>query len=126
MKLVFLSTPSIYCSLKNQTIKSASSLFEVPFLNYIDCLNKFDEKFKVEAGFKFYDFNKPDEVDGHYDFILIDPPFITIEVWSKVDCLTLYIYEYASTIKKLSKPETKILCCSIKENDKMLEELIGV
>ena len=47
---------------------------------------EYDEKFKTEKGFVFYDFNKPLEVsvEGKFDFILIDPPFITEEVWTKV------------------------------------------
>jgi 16S rRNA G966 N2-methylase RsmD len=49
---------------------------------------EFDEKFKIEKGFVFYDFNKPldlpAELKGNFDFILIDPPFITEEVWTKV------------------------------------------
>lgn len=68
----------------------------------------------------FYDFNKPKDIPGElansFDFILIDPPFITEEVWSK----------YAETIKYIQKEDAKILCCSIKENDKMLHSLIQV
>ncbi len=74
----------------------------------------------------FYDFNKPSEVDeelkGTFDFILIDPPFITREVWSK----------YAETAKLLvqrdeeDKVTGKILGCSIIENDKMLKELVDL
>lgn len=45
-------------------------------------------KFKKEKNFVFYDFNKPtelpDELKGKFNFILIDPPFITLEVWTKV------------------------------------------
>ncbi len=36
----------------------------------------------------FYDFNKPEEIPaeihGTFDMIVIDPPFITREVWEKV------------------------------------------
>ncbi|CAK82102.1 unnamed protein product (macronuclear) [Paramecium tetraurelia] len=107
-KIAFLSTPSIYCSLKNQEVKQNSALFE------------FDLKLNKEKGFVFYDFNKPieglEQFKNTFDIILIDPPFITEEVWGK----------YAQTINYIKKEDAKILCCSIKENAKMLYELIKV
>lgn len=49
---------------------------------------EFDLKFNKEKNFVFYDFNKPtelpEEMKGKFNFILIDPPFITLEVWAKV------------------------------------------
>ena len=49
---------------------------------------KFDQKFNKDPGYVFYDFNKPEEIpaDLHqtFDMIVIDPPFITREVWEKV------------------------------------------
>jgi 16S rRNA G966 N2-methylase RsmD len=64
---------------------------------------EFDEKFKIEKGFVFYDFNKPldlpAELKGKFDFILIDPPFITEEVWTKV---INYLYSLYSTLKRLN------------------------
>jgi 16S rRNA G966 N2-methylase RsmD len=61
--------------LKNNDVKSNSFLFE------------YDTKLNKEKGFVFYDFNKPLEVapelKNSFDIILIDPPFITEEVWSK-------------------------------------------
>lgn len=47
---------------------------------------------------------------------MIDPPFITREVWGK----------YAETVRLLLKPEGKILLSSILENADMLGELLGV
>jgi len=53
---------------------------------------------------------------------LIDPPFITLEVWSN----------YAETAKLLAQKNDegkitgKILGCSIIENDKMLKELLDL
>lgn len=44
-------------------------------------------KLNKEKGFIFYDFNKPlelnEELKNKFDILLIDPPFITEEVWSK-------------------------------------------
>jgi 16S rRNA G966 N2-methylase RsmD len=69
-------------------------------------LLEFDESFKKEKGFTFYDFNKPLELDstleGKFDFIFIDPPFITEEVWTKVT-IFLNIVFYHSEIFTSSK-----------------------
>lgn len=41
-----------------------------------------------DQNFVFYDFNKPEDIpekfNNYFDYILIDPPFITQEVWDKV------------------------------------------
>jgi hypothetical protein len=47
---------------------------------------KFDKKFeKNDKNFVFYDFNEPENIpenlNNFFDFVLIDPPFITLEVW---------------------------------------------
>jgi EEF1A lysine methyltransferase 1 len=48
----------------------------------------FDQKFNKDPGFVFYDFNKPEdipaELHSYFDMVVIDPPFITREVWEKV------------------------------------------
>ena len=55
------------------------------------CFLKFDKKFaKNNPNFVFFDFHKPEDIPKEFhdtfDFILIDPPFITLDVWSKVSC----------------------------------------
>ena len=49
---------------------------------------KFDQKFNKDPGYVFYDFNKPEDIPADlyqtFDMIVIDPPFITREVWEKV------------------------------------------
>ena len=44
-------------------------------------LIQFDKKFEKDQGFVFYDFNKPEDLNEEFkngfDFIVIDPPFIT-------------------------------------------------
>jgi 16S rRNA G966 N2-methylase RsmD len=56
---------------------------------------KFDQKFNKDPGYVFYDFNKPEEIpaDLHqtFDMIVIDPPFITREVWEKVKQINMNI-----------------------------------
>ena len=73
----------------------------------------------------FYDFNKPDDIPeklhGYFDLVLIDPPFITQDVWDK----------YAEAAHKLVKKEGdkvigKFLLSSIDENFEMLNKLLGV
>lgn len=68
----------------------------------------------------FWDFNQPDKVDaslfGQFSLILIDPPFITREVWEN----------YASAAKKLRKPGCKLICSTISENADLMKNLLDV
>jgi 16S rRNA G966 N2-methylase RsmD len=56
---------------------------------------KYDRKWDNDRGFVFYDFNAPEDIaEEHkeqYDLVIVDPPFITSEVWNK----------YAETVKYL-------------------------
>lgn len=107
-KAAFLSTPSLYFSLTKQNLKSNSKVFE------------FDQRWATDEGFVFYDFNKPEAVPadlwGAFDYIVVDPPFITREVWTK----------YAATVKLIAAPKAKVLFTSVIENHMMLEELCDV
>ena len=78
----------------------------------------FDRKFAKSPGFVFYDFNEPENIDTNdkFDLAVIDPPFITREVWEK----------YTITAKKLLKPDGKLICSTIAENADMLKELLDV
>lgn len=73
------------------------------------CL-QFDVKFATEGSTNFipFDFNAPEqiplELHQSFDFVVIDPPFITKEVWEK----------YADTAKLLVRGESsKILLTTI-------------
>lgn len=74
-RCAFLSTPSIYYSLKNKSVKASSKNLD------------FDTSFSKDPNFVFYDFNHPDKIpeELHHQFhlVVIDPPFITEEVWQK-------------------------------------------
>jgi len=102
-----VSSPSVYFSLSTE-IRERSKVLD------------YDRQWEANPGFVFYDFNSPlsipDDLHGIFDFILIDPPFITREVWEK----------YASTAKLLAKPESRILCTTIAENTDMMFELLGL
>lgn len=112
-KCAFVSTPSIFFSC-NSKIQENSYLFE------------FDEKLikKHKNGVKF-DFNNftdlSDQFYNYFDFIVVDPPFITEFAWG---C-------YADFIKLISKKENdtyqaKILTCSIAENENMLKKMLNL
>ena len=107
-KAVFLSTPSIYFSLKDKKVKENAKNLD------------YDTNFgKRDANFQFYDFNKADEIPkefhNQFDIAIIDPPFITREVWEK----------YAVAAKMLLKPDGHILGSTIDENEEMIKELTG-
>jgi hypothetical protein len=63
----------VYFSLTNQDLRKNSRLFD------------FDEAWKDDPGFVKYDFKLPDKIPQQYwhqfDYVVIDPPFITDEVW---------------------------------------------
>ena len=104
----FLSTPSIYFSLMDKDVKSGSKVFD------------FDKKFEKDPNYVFYDFYHPEdlqeELKESFDFIVIDPPFVTEEVW------LLYI----QAIKFLVKPDGKILLSTIDEREEFLKENLNV
>lgn len=107
----FLSTPSLYFALQkvvdpNSPIAKNSKLFE------------YDRRWSTDPNFVFYDFNQPDQVPAGlweaFDFVVVDPPFITREVWAK----------YAETIRLILKPKGgKVLLTSVIENHPMLEDV---
>uniref|UniRef100_A0A6T7IIE5 N6-adenine methyltransferase n=1 Tax=Bigelowiella natans TaxID=227086 RepID=A0A6T7IIE5_BIGNA len=104
----FLSTPSVYFSLpKKSELRTNSKVFDL------------DKRFKKDPGFVEYDFNKPDEIPkeihGKFDYVVIDPPFITEEV------LTLY----AKAAKLLLQEEGKILISTLVENAAIVKKLYG-
>ena len=53
---------------------------------------------------------------GSFDMAVIDPPFITREVWEK----------YTEAAKILVKEGGKLLCSTIDENADFMNELLGV
>lgn len=67
----------------------------------------FDKQWESDPGFVFYDYNDPESIPerlkGSFEGVLIDPPFITTEVWEK----------YAKTAKLLLKDGGKIICTTI-------------
>lgn len=108
--IAFVSTPSLFFSCSPE-IQNKSMLFD------------YDEKLiKKHKNCRLYDFNNLDYSafpGKSFDFIIIDPPFITEEAWTK----------FASFVNYLAiedKVKLKILTCSIAENATLLERLLGL
>ena len=103
----FVSTPSLFFSLS----KNERSGCRV--LDYDTALGD------GEAGFTFYDFHAPTDVPaelhGAFACVVIDPPFITTEVWM----------QYAQTAKLLLAPGGKVIGTTIIENAPLLLEQLG-
>lgn len=100
--LGFLSTPSLYFSMPD-AIRNRSYVFD------------YDKKWESDRGYVFFDFNSPTDVPssmhGKFDIIIIDPPFITHDVWLK----------YAETTKLLLKSDGKICGTTVIENAQLLQ-----
>jgi 16S rRNA G966 N2-methylase RsmD len=107
LKIACVSTPSVYFSLPERTRKMAK-VFDI------------DTGFARDPGFVFFDFNALESVSqdfySFFDLVVIDPPFITREVWEK----------YTRAIRLIGKDNAKIILSSISENAAMLEELLRV
>jgi len=74
-RIAFLSTPSVYFSLTDLEIKKNSRLFD------------FDERFSWDSGYVKFDYKAVDKLPASYrhsfDYVVVDPPFITEGVWTK-------------------------------------------
>jgi hypothetical protein len=110
-RIAFISTPSIFFSVPSET-QDLSILFD------------FDEKFpKKHKNAKIFDYREFDEsvlkdsgFCGTFDFIVVDPPFITKEVWTK----------YAEFIKLIIADGGRVLASSISENENLLKDLLNL
>uniref|UniRef100_A0A7S2BFX1 Protein-lysine N-methyltransferase n=1 Tax=Florenciella parvula TaxID=236787 RepID=A0A7S2BFX1_9STRA len=107
LKVAFVSTPSLFFSL------TAEQRRECAVLDY-------DRKWESEPGFVFYDYNEPEavpeEIKGTFDMLVIDPPYITREVWA----------QYAITAKLLLAPNGRVMLTTVAENAPMMKELLDV
>ena len=109
-KIGFVAVPSVFFSLDKET-QEKSFMFDI------------DEKLtkKHKNGIR-YDFNEGDyetkfpELKNTFDYLVIDPPFITEAAWSK----------FADFAKFLKKENCKIIACSIAENKDKLKQLLDL
>ena len=104
----FLSTPSLFFALKPAE-REHSRLLE-----YDTSLGE------GEANFVRYDFHQPDalpaELKGSFSCVVIDPPFITSDVWLL----------YVQAAKYLLAPDGQVVCTTVIENAPLLEQHLGV
>lgn len=109
----FMSTPSIFFSIPAER-RGAHAVLD------------FDKaSFSSDSRFVFYDYKAPSalpaEMHHTFDVVVIDPPFITAEVWAL----------YAEAAKLLLKCDAsgavigKIIASTIAENAPLLESLLG-
>ena len=90
-------------------------------------LLQYDKKWESDRGFVFYDYKQPEifpnELRGTFDMVVVDPPFITEEVWAL----------YATTTKLLMKdgvnidgsPKGKMILTTLFENATMLKRILN-
>jgi hypothetical protein len=130
-RIAFLSTPSLYFALTpEQRASKQVALFE------------YDRAWASDPGFVFFDFNRPDQIPAshwnQYDYIVVDPPFITRDVWEKyVEAVkTLGLRDMAEEARLRALPESdgaiapgtspfRVLFTTVLENHAMLEGLLG-
>ena len=104
----FLSTPSLFFAL-TPTERERSRLLE------------FDATLgEGEANFVQYDYHRPHalpaELKGSFSCVVIDPPFITSDVWLL----------YVQAAKHLLSPGGRVVCTTVIENAPLLEAELGV
>ena len=110
-RIGFIATPSVFFSLDNE-YKEKSYMFDID--------EKLTKRHKNAITYDFND-NKYEEkfpnLKHTFDYLIIDPPFITEEAWSK----------FAEFAKYLSNENgCKIIACSISENKEKLEKLLNL
>ena len=105
LDVAFVSTPSLFFGLSEKERRNCR------VLDYDEGLG--DDVIK-------YDFNEPttvpDELRGAFRCAVIDPPFITADVWKK----------YAETAKLLLRPGGLVVLTTVIENAPLLTDLFGV
>ena len=110
LRVAFLSTPSVYFSLaEGCATRDASVVFD------------YDKQWEEHPNYRFYDFNDPQtipaDMHGSFDMCVVDPPFITEDVWRK----------YAEAVALCLRPGGKVMCTTVAENERLLDSLfVGI
>jgi hypothetical protein len=118
--VAFLSTPSLFFSVPREF------LVQCTLFDYDEKFENMTRNMQLEDSniphFVLYDFNNPKEnIRSNslhaYSMIIVDPPFITKDVWEK----------YAQTVKILAaNKDCLILCSTIAENELLMYELMNL
>ncbi|KAJ3346482.1 EEF1A lysine methyltransferase 1, partial [Entophlyctis luteolus] len=111
-RLACVSAPTVFVEIM-KTDNRPDSLMPYVF--------EYDRRFSVFAeAFVFFDFNTPTTfshshpLQHQFDTIVVDPPFLSDECWSKT----------SECVRWLAKPECKIIVCTgLVMRDKILTEL---
>jgi len=111
-KIAFVSTPSTFFSVSKE-FQDNCYLFDYD--------KAFMKKHKNALFFDFNDFSTI-QPDNTFDFIVIDPPFITEDVWTKFSNFV----QLLAIKNENNEIVSKILASSISENDKMLKKLLNL
>lgn len=109
LSCAFVSTPSLFFALPKSE-RHTCRVFD------------FDRALGVgEPGYVFYDYNEPhnlpEDVQGAFECVVIDPPFITADVWR--------LYAEAA-LKLLAPTGGLVMLTTVIENAQLLKELLGV
>jgi len=114
-RVAFLSTPSLYFAF-DEAERRNFHLFD------------FDSKapWSNDARYVYFDYNHPLSFDeslrNAFDMVVIDPPFITREVWDKYAATT----EALATDNTGSSPKPLVLATTVHENAPLMKELFDV
>ncbi|KAL0479924.1 N(6)-adenine-specific DNA methyltransferase [Acrasis kona] len=116
-RIAFVSTPSIYFSIA-EAQRSQCNVFDI------------DEKWKKDSGFVSYNFNEPtnisDDMKNKFTMVIIDPPFITKEVWQKYTETAHFLLCNPDNEADDSSKSNCIIASTIAENQQMMEEFLNV
>ena len=103
-----LSSPSVYLALRKMNPEATCVVFE------------FDKRFNAFGDdFVFYDFNNPVDIDSKwkskFDVLVVDPPFLSDECWSKV----------SQTVRWLTHDSSKLIICTGKVMASKIKQELG-
>ena len=138
-RVAFLSTPSLFFSLtKGGDVAKNAVLFEFDksFGDQIAAAAVANDGATDDGAaartrqFCFFDYNAPDKIPmqfmGQFDYVVVDPPFITQQVWSKYGEAVSFLLQGHPGMKGNDREakKGKVMFTSILENHNMLEETI--
>ena len=93
-----------------------------------DFQKQYDDIWKNDSRFVFYDFNKPTDIDenlrGKFDMVVIDPPFLAQEVWENYAASARFLLEHDPLDSDLDK-RGLIIGTTIRENKETMKRLFG-
>ena len=97
LRVAFLSTPSLFFSLpESSEVRRASYCFDL------------DEQWATAERFRRFDFHDEkvdDDLAHSFDCVVVDPPFITRDVWTK----------YAACVRSALRPGGRVVLTTVGE-----------